>query len=290
MMQVNSSVPAITTDATPLSSHSIELNAGERFSFGENWHRFLRRLNVQRVKAAEESLLNMLGVRSCEGFSFLDVGSGSGLFSLAARNLGAKVVSFDYDPVSVACTRELKKMFHPDETDWQIAEGSVLDFNFLQTLGHFDVVFSWGVLHHTGAMWTAMENLAPLVNPRGKLFIAIYNDQGTISGFWRIVKRSYNRAPKAFRVFILLPVAVYTFVGLSISDLIARRPLRVFSRQAQVRGMSLWTDIVDWVGGYPFEVATPEQVIDFYLPRGFSLNRLKTCGGKCGCNQFVFTR
>ena len=287
-MTRSSSALALEPDTS--TSHSIEVDAGERFSFGENWRRFLRHLNPERVKAAETSLLEMLNIQSCQGLSFLDVGSGSGLFSLAARNLGAKVVSFDYDPVSVACTRELKRTFHPNDEMWRITEGSVLDADFLEQLGHFDVVFSWGVLHHTGAMRRAMRNLAPLVNLQGKLFVAIYNDQGTASKLWHVVKHSYNRAPRVLRFTILLPIAIYTAIGLSVSDLIGRRPLRILSPQPQGRGMSIWTDIVDWVGGYPFEVAKPEQIIDFYLPLGFSLVRLKTCGGKCGCNEFVFTR
>ena len=57
-----------------------------------------------------------------------------------------------------------------------------------------------------------------------------------------------------------------------------------------VRGMSRWHDVVDWIGGYPFEVASPEAVVDFCRARGFSLLRLKTCGRKMGCNEFVFER
>jgi 2-polyprenyl-6-hydroxyphenyl methylase/3-demethylubiquinone-9 3-methyltransferase len=56
------------------------------------------------------------------------------------------------------------------------------------------------------------------------------------------------------------------------------------------RGMSYWHDLVDWIGGYPFEVATPEAIFDFYMARNFELIALKTCGGRCGCNEFVFRR
>jgi hypothetical protein len=54
--------------------------------------------------------------------------------------------------------------------------------------------------------------------------------------------------------------------------------------------MSRWHDLIDWVGGYPFEVASPEQIFDFCRERGLSLKRLKTCGGGSGCNQFVFEK
>src|SRR5213076_551237 len=129
-----------------------------RFAFGRNWARFLRHLNEDRILAAETSLCSMLELKSLEGKAFLDIGSGSGLFSLAARRLGARVHSFDYDSQSVACTSELKRRYFADDADWTIEEGSALDADYLKSLGTFDVVYSWGVLHHTGQMWQALEN------------------------------------------------------------------------------------------------------------------------------------
>lgn len=144
-----------------------EISRGERFTFGENWGAFLNGLNEERIVRAEDSLKSMLGVARLDGLSFLDVGSGSGLFSLAARRLGAHVVSFDFDPQSVACTQELRRRYFPDDAHWQVEQGSVLDCDYLARLGQFDVVYSWGVLHHTGAMWQALENAAPLVREGG---------------------------------------------------------------------------------------------------------------------------
>ncbi len=144
-----------------------ELATGERFAFGENWARFLTLLDEDRIHMAEDSLKRMLGVENLHDKSFLDIGSGSGLFSLAARRLGARVHSFDYDPQSVACTHELKQRYFPNDAHWQIEEGSALDQNYLSALGQFDVVYSWGVLHHTGAMWEALGNVTSLVRGGG---------------------------------------------------------------------------------------------------------------------------
>ena len=117
-----------------------EVSRGERFKFGENWSRFLKVLNDERIFEAEKSLKQMLGIEDLEGNSFLDIGSGSGLFSLAARRLGARVHSFDYDPHSVASTRELKRRYFPEDSDWTVEEGSVLDREYLESLGKFDIV------------------------------------------------------------------------------------------------------------------------------------------------------
>src|SRR6185295_10447431 len=106
------------------------------------------------------SLLTMLKERSLEGRRFLDIGSGSGLFSLAARRLGASVHSFDLDPESVRCALELRRRFCPADADWRIEQASALDRRYLAALGEFDVVYSWGVLHHTGQMRDALENAA----------------------------------------------------------------------------------------------------------------------------------
>jgi 2-polyprenyl-6-hydroxyphenyl methylase/3-demethylubiquinone-9 3-methyltransferase len=220
----------------------------------------------------------------------LDVGSGSGLFSLAASRLGAKVLSFDSDPESVACTLQLKRTFIPGDNDWRIEQGSALDREYLYGLGTFDVVYSWGVLHHTGAMWDALDNVSSLVKRDCKLFIAIYNDQGKISDCWRLIKKTYNRSSRVLRFAILAPVGLCSLAGMTLKDVFHLRRPRIFSRSFDSRGMSLWTDIVDWVGGYPFEVASRTQIVDFFQRRGFRLNRLVSCGRKLGCNQYVFTK
>src|SRR5437667_10895072 len=133
-----------------MSTQAIEIGRGERFEFGKNWSRFLALLDDVRIVRAEESLKQMLEVDNFEGQSFLDIGSGSGLFSLAARRLGARVHSLDYDPQSVVCTAELKQRYYPGDLEWVVEQGSALDADYLRSLGEFDIVYSWGVLHHTG--------------------------------------------------------------------------------------------------------------------------------------------
>lgn len=262
-------------------THEREIKNGTRFAFGANWSRFLSLLNEQRVQEAVDSLRKMLHTDSLEGKSFLDIGSGSGLFSLAARRLGARVVSFDYDPQSAACTRELKRRYFTDDNDWDVQQGSALDVDYLRGLGKFDVVYSWGVLHHTGAMWDALANVDAAVAPNGKLFIALYNYQPFASRYWTFVKKAYNRFSFTRPIFIFLHF-FYPMLPSVLLRLLQGRKLR--------RGMSAWYDLIDWLGGYPFEVSRPEQIFDFYKTRGYQLQVLKTVGGRLGCNEFVFQR
>lgn len=269
-----------------------EIEDGQRFAFGRNWEQFLGRLTEQRIGAAETSLRDMLGVQTLAGRTFLDVGSGSGLFSLAARRLGARVTSFDYDPQSVGCTAELRKRHHPGDDGWTVIVGSALNRTFLRRLGRSDIVYSWGVLHHTGAMWRALENILPLVGEDGLLFIALYNDQGSASQRWRLVKRAYCAAPLPLKWLVLLPAFARLWGPTFTRDLLGGRPFKSWRGYTDTsgRGMDPWRDLVDWVGGFPFEVARPEQVLEYCGDRGFELVKLKTCGGGLGCNEFLFRR
>jgi 2-polyprenyl-6-hydroxyphenyl methylase/3-demethylubiquinone-9 3-methyltransferase len=275
------------------TQHRDEVQAGERFEFGENWTRFLKHVDPERIELATQSLKSMLGVDSLAGRRFVDIGCGSGLFSLAARRLGAAVVSLDFDPQSLACTRELRRKYLPDESAWQIIEGSVLDRGQMLALGHFEVVYSWGVLHHTGSMWEALANVVPLVAPGGSLFIAIYNDQGPQSRRWRSLKHTYCRLPRFLRPAYLwatmgpreLRYLVSALMRFRLGEFVRYR--RDYAQQS-LRGMTYYRDMVDWIGGYPFEVAKPEEIFDFYHQRGFELATLRTCGGGVACNEFVF--
>ncbi len=273
-----------------MDSHAAEVAQGQRFEFGKNWAWFLTTLNDAKIDEAIRSLKEMLGVSTLEGARFLDIGSGSGLFSLAARRLGAQVDSFDYDPNSVACTRELRRRYFPDDPQWRVERGSALDEAYVRALGQFDIVYSWGVLHHTGEMWKALANAAIPVTPGGKFFIAIYNDQGTASQRWTTVKKAYNKLPKPLRFTVVWPSFWALYWRPLVKDTLRLRPFRTFSEYGKVRGMSLWRDLIDWVGGYPFEVAKPEEIFDFFRDRGFSLLRLRTAGGSMGCNEFVFEK
>ena len=276
-----------------MSTHESEIERGERFGFGENWRNFLKYLDEQRINKALQSLVDKLEVSDLNGKTFLDIGSGSGLFSLTARRLGAKVHSFDFDPNSVTATRSLKDIYYPNDNEWVVEEGSILDQNYIRSLGQFDVVYSWGVLHHTGSMWQAIENATLACKPGGTFYIAIYNDQGTWSRRWLKLKKIYNQLPKLLR----LPYAVIVMGIREIPPifwaLIKIQPVEYWqswSRYSDIstRGMSRWHDLIDWIGGYPFEVAKPEQIFYFFREHGFSLSKLVTYAGSVACNEYVF--
>jgi 2-polyprenyl-6-hydroxyphenyl methylase/3-demethylubiquinone-9 3-methyltransferase len=164
---------------------------------------------------------------------------------------------------------------------WNVLEGSILDSRFLSSLSRYDYVYSWGVLHHTGSMWDAITNTQNLVNDQGSLLIAIYNKQKIASSYWLQVKKLYLNHRFLRPIFIAIH-GLYPVIPSYLFRKIQSRPYP--------RGMSIWYDLIDWLGGYPFEVASPEEIVDFMVLRGFVLRKITTVGGNHGCNEFIFSR
>lgn len=283
----------ITNNLKIAEQHGREVASGERFEFGKNWSAFLSVLDDGRIDTAVNSLKAMLEVETLEGKTFLDIGSGSGLFSLAARKLGAKVHSFDFDSNSFACTQELRKRYFANDPDWRIEQGSALDPEYVASLGKFDIVYSWGVLHHTGEMWKALENAVTPTKQGGKLFVAIYNDTGNQAKRWHWIKKTYCRLPgflkTPFAILTILPDETKRFAG-SLLRLKPAEYIRSWTHYKGSRGMNHWYDIIDWVGGFPYEVASVDEIFEFYKARGFNLTKVKSGGVGLGCNEFVFEK
>ena len=278
--------------------HEKFMSSSDRFAFGKNWQAFLQNLDDERIEQAVDSLKHRLGMENLAGKRFLDMGCGSGLFSLAARRLGAEVTSIDFDQDCVACTESLKKQWLKTEaptTDdlWQIRQGSVLDESLMASLGTFDVVYSWGVLHHTGEMERAIRLASERVAEGGFFFIAIYHDQGGASRRWHGIKQTYHRLPPPLRsVWVAMVAALYEtkFAMARLASLKNPLPFADWRAKKKDRGMSAWHDWVDWVGGLPFEVAKPEAIIVPLRQRGFVLENLTTVGNGWGCNEYIFRR
>jgi 2-polyprenyl-6-hydroxyphenyl methylase/3-demethylubiquinone-9 3-methyltransferase len=254
------------------------------FSFGENWKKYLSSFSESTIKHAENSFTTFTGLSNMEDHTFLDIGCGSGLSSLIAYRLGAKkVLSVDIDSSSIACVTALRTRFASDAKRWDILQGSVLDRGFLASLGHFSYVYSWGVLHHTGFMWQALNNVIKCVESGGRLHLALYNEHKN-SALWLKVKRICNRWPRT--IFPVLKMS-YELAAYTLLLVRFQSPIK-FIRQYQVdRGMSFRRDVEDWLGGLPYEYCKPGQVIEFLSHHGFVLLRLRTSRGR-GCNEFLF--
>lgn len=265
-----------------------------RYTFGANWKSFVENaLNDGRVANAVTSLRALLHTESLAGLRVLDIGCGSGMFSLAACLLEAREVqSFDLDPDSVATAESLRAAHGIPEERWRIGRGSVLDEAFVASLEPADVVYSWGVLHHTGRMWRAIDLAASRVRPGGRFAIAIYNkvdrypDHSTM--WWRI-KRAYVRGGPATRLSM---EAAYIANHMLTRAVTLRNPFKSLLDRGGSgrRGMDFLHDVRDWLGGFPYEFATAGEVFHYvHETHGFELVALNTVEGNA-CNEFVFRR
>jgi 2-polyprenyl-6-hydroxyphenyl methylase/3-demethylubiquinone-9 3-methyltransferase len=268
----------------------------EPFAFGKNWRAFVEKhLTAERVEEARQSLLKFAKGYDFRGKTFLDIGCGSGLFSLCAHRLGAQVTSFDVDKDSVGCCEYLHEL-EGRPASWRITHGSVLDETFLATLGKFDFVYSWGVLHHTGDLWRAIGNAAGLVKDGGSFYIAIYNkadgfafyDDGRFgpSRFWLLEKELYCALPMPLQRTVdgCVMAAMIVLYCLTLEN-----PVRKIRSHKALRGMSWAIDIRDWLGGYPYEFASIAEVFNFLEPRGFELKNLISTNGLRN-NEFLFVK
>lgn len=264
----------------------------KHFSFGQNWQDYLQSLTPERITIAKASLTDFLGGKDAvKGKTFVDIGCGSGLFSLSAFLLGAKrVVSVDIDDNSLACVTSLREK-HKNPDNWDIKKGSALDADFIKSLGTFDIVYSWGVLHHTGDMYTALDNVTALTKPKSQLYIALYNDNrlnvfhGT-SSFWLRVKQLYNKSGIWVKKVLYCIYATYLYVGLAAAG---RNPGRYIANYQSARGMSWKHDVIDWLGGYPYECASVDQIVNFFGERGYGCRKINP-STSIGCNEFLLVK
>jgi 2-polyprenyl-6-hydroxyphenyl methylase/3-demethylubiquinone-9 3-methyltransferase len=266
------------------------------FEFGKNWREFLKAIDEERIRIARDSLTDFLQMDDLSGKSFLDIGCGSGLFSLAAHDLHAeRVVSFDLDPFSVECCKHLREK-KGQPANWEVFQASILDEELTRRLGRFDIVYSWGVLHHTGEMWRAMENAMNLVESGGYMYIAIYNkilnrdgsSQSWIHDFWLKVKTTYNNRPLVGKT-LLTPMAMAAYIAMVLARF--ENPVTHIRNYKSHRGMSWRRDATDWIGGYPYEFATVEEIFKFIkgLDPRFSLENIKVTSGR-GLNWLLFRK
>ena len=251
------------------------------FSFGKNWEEFIERhFTDERVEISKQHILNFLQLDNLEGRYFMDVGCGSGMSSLAAYRAGAsRIVSFDVDPYSVKTTQRLREREgSPDH--WTVLEGSVLDKDFLATLDPADLLYSWGVLHHTGSMWEAIENAMTLMQPDGIFYIALYTTTPE-SDFWIRIKKEYNQGSQ-LKKYQMEAWYIWRFLWGS-----RFKQLPYILNYKKNRGMEFITDVRDWLGGWPYEDATVEEVQEFFQQRNWKQTDIKTGHAN---TEYLFTK
>jgi predicted RNA methylase len=266
------------------------LEVESHFSFGENWAQYAEKIDERRIEEAEKSLIRLVRRESIQGRTFLDIGCGSGLFSLAALRLGCKrLLAVDLDPNSVQTTRKTLERYAPAGANWDCQRISVFDLDPAK-VGTFDIVYSWGVLHHTGAMYKAIEKASAMVKPKGMLTLALYG-KTSFCGLWRIEKRIYSRSPRWIQRTIEQVYSALVAARLALKGESLKKRRETYFQQ---RGMDMYHDTRDWLGGYPYESISPQEAMTFMHKLGFEPIRSFVCPSVgllgAGCDEYSFTK
>jgi 2-polyprenyl-3-methyl-5-hydroxy-6-metoxy-1,4-benzoquinol methylase len=258
------------------------------FDFGENWSEFsVHALTPGHVLRARSAFTELTAGIPLAGRALLDIGFGQGLGLLSAASLGAKVHGCDINPKCADVLVRNRKYF-PDLNDTpSVTVGSILDERTVARLRGigppegFAVVHSWGVLHHTGNMAQGIRNAASLVAPGGHLILALYNRHWS-SAAWRAIKYCYVNSPRWMQR--LLIDLFYPVIYVAKWFVTGKNPKR------QERGMDFYYDVVDWVGGYPYEYGSQDEIVRALEPHGFALVKFIGARVPTGCNEFIFQR
>lgn len=260
-----------------------EFKSGSRFQFGKNWKNFLGTVTESEINKAAEDINLWLETDDLSGKQVIDIGSGSGIHSYVFYTMHAKeLISFDYDEDSVEATKKVwQKAGSP--SNWKTMQGSILDIEFIKYLGMFDIVYSWGVLHHTGEMWKAIENAITLVKPGGIFWISIYQKG---SGYFKALKlkKKYNKSSKIGKKIMIYQRVIRLMAGRLLRG---KNPLNW--NQRTTRGMNVYNDLVDWLGGLPYEVATTEEITEFCTKHGLQLKKISAMP-EGACSIYLFTK
>lgn len=265
-------------------------NASTRFAFGDNWASYAALVDEERLAEAERGLVRLLGPDGLRGRTMLDIGCGSGLHAAAAGRLGAaRIVAVDLDSWSVETTRAVLTR-HAPLVSSEVRQADVFDLD-PATAGHFDLVYSWGVLHHTGAMGEALGRAAAMVAPGGLFAFALYR-RTRLCGVWRREKRWYAAArpsaqAMARRIYVALLRAKFAMTGGDFRTYVAN--------YQSARGMDFRHDVHDWMGGYPYESISPAEVDGRMRTLGFEHVRSFTQTASLGlfgsgCDEYVYRR
>jgi len=263
-------------------------NLETHFAFGKNWASYATLIDKAQIDEAKKGLLRLIAPADLEGKSFLDIGCGSGLHALGAIQLGiGRLMAIDIDPDSIATTRALLSN-NDVSVPWLVEAKSVFDLD-PDRHGLFDTVYSWGVLHHTGSMWEAVNKAASMVAPNGLLVIALYR-RTYMDWFWKIEKRLYAHAPR----FIQRLVSAGYIGAFRLASLLTGRNFRAYvSSYKNFRGMDYFHDVHDWLGGYPYETAAAAEVETKLAMLGLKAERVfarPTSLGLfgSGCDEYVY--
>ncbi|MFQ6107920.1 MAG: class I SAM-dependent methyltransferase [Candidatus Aminicenantales bacterium] len=207
--------------------------------------------------------------------SVLDAGCGTGVFSIIFARMGAlSVVGIDISKRSLERAQRQADQLGLQNATFQKVNMLRLPF----TDACFDIVWSWGSVHHTADPFGCLAELIRVLKPGGSLLVAVYRRTG-LTFLHETLRKGLIRLPSKYWI----PFSRFL-------SLVAAPGISLFKKRDKSRkGEKLEQLLFDWFFVPIRHSYLPEEIKSFLVKRGLVIKKYLPFSGRFNStSNFIF--